>query len=251
MSAETRDGQYIDAGGLRTYYEVTGQGDPLVLLHGGMCTIETFDGLASELASHHRVYRPERRGHGRTPDVEGPITFSVMAGDTIAFIDAAGIGRADVVGWSDGAAVAMRVALRRPDLVRRLVLIGQPVNSDGAHPQATEMVTQLGVGILPPFLRELYAAVSPDGPEHFDVVFERLSSQWIDDHEVDVDDLRTIQAPTLVVIGEQDIPTDEHAAAMRDALPDGRLEILPGKDHGFPMEDPAITGRTVRDFLAG
>ena len=250
MSTPTRNGDYIDAGGLRTYYEVTGQGDPLVLLHGGMCTIETFDGLAAELAANHRVFRPERRGHGRTPDVEGPITFSAMTDDTIAFIDAVGIGQADIVGWSDGAAVALRVALRRPDLVRRLVLIGQPVNSDGAHPQASEMVTKLGVGILPPFLRELYAAVSPDGPDHFDKVFERLAPQWINDHEIDVEDLHAIQAPTLLINGEQDIPTPEHASAMRDALPNGRLEILPGKDHGFPMEDPTTTGRVVRDFLA-
>ena len=251
MSTQTRDGEYIDAGGLHTYYEVTGEGDPLVLLHGGMCTIETFDGLTAQLAPNHQVFRPERRGHGRTPDVEGPITFGGMADDTIAFMDAVGIGQADIVGWSDGAAVALRVAQRRPDLVRRLVLIGQPANSDGAQPQATAMLTELGVDILPPFLRELYAAVSPDGPDHFDSVFERLSPQWINDHEVDVDDLRTIEAPTLVVIGEQDIPTAEHAAAMSDALPNGRLEILPGKDHGFPMEDPATTGRIVGDFVAG
>src|SRR5215216_4553487 len=116
---------YVDAGGLRTYYEVEGAGEPLVLLHGGFCPIETFGGLTPLLTEHYRVYLPERRAHGRTPDVDGPITYELMAHDTIAFLDAVGLQSAHLVGWSDGALVALLVALRRPDLVRRLVMIGQ------------------------------------------------------------------------------------------------------------------------------
>ncbi len=86
-----KDQGYVDAGGLRTYYEVEGTGDPLVLLHGGLTTIETFGGLTPTLAQHYRVYLPERRGHGRTPDVEGPITYEIMAQDTIAFMAAVGL----------------------------------------------------------------------------------------------------------------------------------------------------------------
>jgi pimeloyl-ACP methyl ester carboxylesterase len=119
---------YVDAGGLRTYYEAEGAGEALVLLHGGFCTIETFGGLTPKLAEQYRVYPPERRAHGRTPDVEGPITYEIMAQDTIAFLDAVDLSSAHLVGWSDGAVVGLLVALRRPDLVRRLVMISQNIN---------------------------------------------------------------------------------------------------------------------------
>src|SRR5262249_15603027 len=137
---QTRNGAYLDAGGVHTYYEDRGTGDPLILLHGGMCTAETFDGQAPVLAEHYRVLVPERRGHGRTPDVDGPITYEVMAQDTIAFIEAAGTGPAHLVGWSDGAIVGVLVALERPDLVRKLVLIGQYTSDDGASPEVKAMV---------------------------------------------------------------------------------------------------------------
>ena len=83
-------GQYVDANGVRTYYEVEGSGEPLVLLHGGLCAIETLAGLRAGLAGHYRVYLPERRGHGRTPDVEGPFTYELFADDTIAFMNQVG-----------------------------------------------------------------------------------------------------------------------------------------------------------------
>ena len=251
MTTNARNGEYVDAGRLRTYYEVAGDGGPLLLLHGGMCPVETFDGLTPLLAAQHRVYTPERRGHGRTPDVEGPITFAIMAADTIAFMEAVGLERADCVGWSDGAAVALRVALRRPDLVRRLVLIGQPVNSANVPAPARSELKEQGIGVLPPFLRDLYAAVSPDGPEHFETVFEKLSPSWLADDELRLADLEAVQAPTLVMAGERDVLTAEHAAEMLDALPDGRLEIVAGTSHGLPMEKPDVTSRIVLDFLAG
>src|SRR5215213_5466545 len=159
---------YVDVGGLRTYYEVEGTGEPLVLLHGGFCPIETFGGLTPLLAERYRVYVPERRAHGRTPDVAGPITYEAMAQDTIAFMEAVSLSSAHLVGWSDGAVVGLLMALRRPELVRRLVLIGQNANLDGLRPEMAATLTQETIPELPPMLRDLYAAVSPDGPEHWD-----------------------------------------------------------------------------------
>jgi pimeloyl-ACP methyl ester carboxylesterase len=106
-------GEYVNAGGVHTYYEIYGEGEPLVLLHGGLATAESWAMQIPALSERHRVYVPERRGHGRTPDVAGPITYEIMAADTGAFLDAAGAG-AHLVGWSDGAMVGMLVALRRP-----------------------------------------------------------------------------------------------------------------------------------------
>jgi pimeloyl-ACP methyl ester carboxylesterase len=247
---QARNGAYLEAGGVRTYHEVSGHGDPLVLLHGGMCTLETFDGLTAVLAERYRVHAPERRGHGRTPDVEGPITYAIMAEDTIAFMEAAGIGPAHLVGWSDGAFVALLVALRRPELVRKLVLIGQFVNADGVRPEL-KALDGLTADMLPPVLKQLYAAVSPDGPDHFEVVFEKLSPSWLGEADMELAELSRVSAPTLVLLGDDDLPTIEHAEAMRRALPAGRLGVVPGATHGLPMEQPELTGRLVLGFLAG
>jgi pimeloyl-ACP methyl ester carboxylesterase len=248
---QTRNGSYVDAGGLNTYYEVSGEGEPLLLLHGGFCPVETFDGLTPRLAEKYRVYVPERRGHGRTPDAEGPITFEIMAQDTIAFMEAVHIRSAHLVGWSDGAVVALHVALERPDLVRKLVLIGAAVNHDGMPAEAREM---LGPGltpeILPSFLRELYANASPDGPEHFDVVFDKLSTTWKAEPSFELSDLERLAMPTLVMLGDGDMVTVEHAAAVQRAIPDAQLAVVPGASHGLPMETPELVSRPVIDFLS-
>jgi pimeloyl-ACP methyl ester carboxylesterase len=246
-----RGGEYLEAGGIRTYYETAGAGEPLVLLHGGMCTAETFDGQTPALAGAYRVFVPERRGHGRTPDVDGPITYDVMAADTIAFMEALGIRSAHLVGFSDGALVALLVALQRPDLVDRLVLIGQAVNFEHMRPETKAMMDGLSIDVLPPMLRELYAAASPDGPEHFDVVFEKTAAMWRADPGVDFARLERLTAPTLVLLGDRDMISLEHAAAMQRALPDAQVGVVPGATHGLPMEKPELTNRLLLEFLAG
>src|SRR5690242_10739366 len=115
--APTRDGHYVETNGVRTYYEVTGTGEPLLFLHGGMCPAETLDAQVAGLAPHFQVFVPERYGHGRTADIDAPLTYETQAEHTIAFMDALGIESAHLAGWSDGALAALLVALRRPGLV--------------------------------------------------------------------------------------------------------------------------------------
>ena len=128
----SRKGDYLEINGVPTYYESTGTGEPLVLLHGGMCTAETLDPLSSVLDERYRVIVPERYGHGRTADIDGPITYESMAQHTIGVVEALGIESANLAGWSDGALVGLLVALRRPKLVGKLVLIDQFVTLAGA-----------------------------------------------------------------------------------------------------------------------
>jgi pimeloyl-ACP methyl ester carboxylesterase len=240
---------YVDAGGLRTYYEAQGSGDALVMLHGGFASVNTFAGFTPTFAERYRVFSPERRGHGRMPDIEGPITYEIMADDTIAFIDALGIGPAHVVGWSDGANVGMITAMRRPDLVRKLVLIGTAVNVSGAKPWAQAMTEHMTVDHLPPTLIDEYAALSPDGREHFQVVFDKLSRAIVDTPQT-LADLAQISAPTLIMAGDDDLVTAEHQEAMRAAVQDGQLAIVPGTSHGLPLEKPDLVARLIFDFLA-
>ena len=243
---------YVDADGLRTYYEAVGTGEPLVLLHGGLFPIETLAGLTARLAERYHVYLPERRGHGRTPDVEGPITYELMARDTIAFLQAVDLPAAHLVGWSDGALVGLLVALRRPGLVRRLVMIGMHVNPEGSQPEMIELLKLATMpDMIPPEVKSLYDAVSPDGPAHWGVVVDKLWQMWRTEPNMALGELANVAAPTLVIVAEHDLTTVEHAAAMQRALPDARLEVVPDATHGLPMEQPAVVGRLVLDFLGG
>jgi pimeloyl-ACP methyl ester carboxylesterase len=240
---------YVDAAGLHTYYEALGAGDPLVMLHGGFASVNTFAGFTPKFAERYRVFSPERRGHGRMPDTDGPITYEIMADDTIAFIEALDIGPAHLVGWSDGANVGMITAMRRPDLVRKLVLIGTAVNIDGAKPWARAMTNHMTVDHLPPMLIDEYATLSPDGRDHFPVVFEKVARAIIDTPQT-LADLTRITAPTLVMAGDDDLVTVEHLEAMRAAVPDGQLAVVPGASHGLPLERADLVARLILDFLA-
>jgi pimeloyl-ACP methyl ester carboxylesterase len=214
------------------------------------CTVETFGAQTPELAEHYQVYVPERRGHGRTPDVEGPITYENMAQDTIAFMEAVGVSSAHLVGWSDGAVVAPLVALHRPDLVGKLVLIGQAMNHEGYLPEAKRQLETLTQQDIPPMLRELYAPVSPDGPEHFGVVFDKLHQLWKTEPMIELTELERVAAPTLILVADDDMgSTVEYAAAMQRALPDSQLAVVPGTSHAALMEKPGLVNRLILDFL--
>jgi pimeloyl-ACP methyl ester carboxylesterase len=219
------------------------------MLHGGFASVNTFAGFTPRIAERYRVFSPERRGHGRMPDLEGPITYEIMADDTIALIDALGVGPAHVVGWSDGANVGMIAAMRRPDLVRKLVLIGTAVNIGGGRAWAQAMAEHMTVEHLPSMLIDEYAALSPDGRDHFPVVFAKLSSLIVDAHQT-LADLARVSAPTLIMAGDDDLPTVEHLEAVRAALQDGQLAIVPGTSHGLPLEKPDLVTRLIVDFLA-
>ena len=205
---------YLDLDGVHTYYEALGAGPPLVLLHGGMCPIETWSGLVPQLSNTYRVFTPERRGHGRSGD-PGPITYENMATDTIAFLQAISVGPAHLVGWSDGAVVALLVALWRPDLVERLVYVGNALNRDGVPAEVDAMAETLSPDMLPPMLRQLHDNASPDGPEHFDLVFEKLATLWRTEPNLELGELASLSVPTLLVAADHDMVTIDHLAATR------------------------------------
>ena len=243
-------GRHVDAGGVHTYYEVQGSGEPLILLHGGFATMRTWRGQTEVFAKRYQVYLPERRGHGRTPDVDGPTGFEIMARDTIAFMEALRIGPAHIVGWSDGGDVAMELALARPDLVRRLVLIGTVANTGGYTAETQEANQHLTPDSLPPFIRAAYDRLSPDGPEHFPVVFEKKAKVWRTEPDHALADLAALTMPTLLLLGDRDDLTVEHAALMLRAIPDAELAVVPGASHGLLFERTDLANRLILDFLA-
>jgi pimeloyl-ACP methyl ester carboxylesterase len=242
---------YIEVAGRKTWHEVSGDGDPVVLLHGGFAGASSWGGQAPALAqAGYRVYIPERRGHGHTPDVAGPLTYSVMADDTIAYLDQVIGGPAHLVGWSDGAVVALLAAQRRPDLAARLVLIGQYYNSAG---RATDGLLDAILSSSPEvmdFLREEHDRVSPDGPEHFPVFYEKMLAMFRAEPELDLAGLAAVDVPALILQGDRDEVTVQHSAAVAGVLPQGRLAVLPGS-HLLPVESPALVSALLLTFLQG
>ena len=241
---------YVTVAGLPTWHEVAGEGPTVVLLHGAFSGAVAWAAQASALASAgFRVHVPERRGHAHTPDVEGPLTYDVMAADTVAYLEAEAGGPAHLVGWSDGAVVALLVALCRPDLVERLVLIGQYYNSSG-RVQGSPLERLLHSGEVREYLRLGYAAVSPDGAAHFEVVYAKTMAMIDSEPEIDLETLTAVSAPALVLQGDRDEVTLEHGAAVAAVLRDGRLAVLPGT-HGLPVELPELVNALLISFLRG
>ncbi|MBM7086669.1 alpha/beta fold hydrolase [Micromonospora sp. WMMD734] len=247
-SGGTREG-YVVVNGVRTYYEERGSGEPLLFLHGGLCTAEMCQPQTVALAAQYRVLVPERRGHGRTPDVPGPLSYEMMARDTTAFMDALGISTAHLVGWSDGALVGLLVAMGEPERVRRLVFMGQALNLDGLRPGTVEYMSGLTARAIPAYT-EAYERLSPDGPGHFAVVLDKLKRLWCAPTGVTLDRLAGVRSPTLILIGDNDIVDVAHAAAMYQALPEGRLGVVPNGSHHLPMERPDVVNQFMLAFLS-
>jgi pimeloyl-ACP methyl ester carboxylesterase len=235
---------YAEVGGVRTWYEEHGAGDPLALLHPGGADARAWAPNLDALAARFHVFTPERRGHGRTPDVEGPITYELMAADTIAFLEGIVGGAAHLVGCSAGANVALLVAVRRPDLVRRLVLISGVFHRDGWIPEAIDPEAS-----PPEVLARGYAELSPDGPDHFPVVNAKLARMNWEEPTLTASDLSGVTSRALVMVGDDDEIKFEHVIAMYCRIPDAELAVVPGTSHGLLHEKPALCNTIIVDFL--
>src|SRR5512132_773348 len=236
---------YVQLGAVKTWYDEHGEGEPLVLMHGGLVDARFFEPNRPFLAAHFHVYTPERRGHGHTPDVEGPITYQLMTDDTIAFLETVVGQPADLVGHSDGAFVAMVVAIQHPELVKRLVMIS------GGFDKAGEAMpdVELDVDAVTEVLGAAYGEVSPDGEEHFPVVARKIAEMAKVEPHLDVAELAKVTCRSLVMSSDDDLVTPQHMIDMYAALPNAELAIVPGTSHFLTQEKPDLVNKIVVDFL--
>jgi pimeloyl-ACP methyl ester carboxylesterase len=235
---------YAELGDVRTWYDEHGEGEPLVLLHPGGADARAWAPNLDPLAEHFHVFTPERRGHGRTPDVEGAISYELMAEDTIAFLERVVGGSAHIVGCSAGASLALLVALRRPDLAGRVVVVSGVFHRDGwvqgaIDPEASP----------PDVLARGYAELSPDGADHFPVVAAKLARMNWEEPTLTASDLSKVTSRTLVMLGDDDEVTLEHAVAMYRGLADAELAVVPGTSHGLLHEKPTLCNTIILEFL--
>ncbi len=259
-TAQPSPGAYAQIGPLRMYYEVRGQGAPLLILHGGGSTIQTtFGAILPELIKTRRVIAPEQQGHGHTADVDRPLSFRQMADDTAALLDQLGMQQVDVLGFSNGGSVAMDLAMRRPNLVRRLVLASVYARRDAIRPELLRSFETATAQDMPPVYRQAYLSVAPNSAD-LAALTPKLMRNLLTFEGWSDAELASIRAPTLILQADQDIAPLEHIAAIERTLPNAQLAVLPGGHGGYLGEVmaaalgsrlPSYTLGIITEFLDG
>jgi pimeloyl-ACP methyl ester carboxylesterase len=238
-------GDYAAVNGLELYYEVHGTGQPLVLLHGAYMTIDAMGEVVPALAETRQVIAVELQGHGRTADIDRPLTYEQMADDTAALLRHLGIEQADVFGFSMGGGVALQVAVRHPDVVRKLVVASASYTSDGMHPELLEMIPTITPEVFAGSpIEEDYLRTAPN-PDDFPTLVAKLKQLDMEPFAWPQEDIQGISAPTLIIVGDSDAIRLEHAVELfrllgggvmgdLSGLPKSQLAVLPGTTHFVP-----------------
>lgn len=253
---------YVHVNGRDLYTEISGEGEgegePVLVLHGGFCSLESLAPIAEALAAEHRVYAYERPGHGRSADIAGDYSYERGVTDALAFLDAHELSDAHVVGYSDGAIIGLMLAMQHPARVRSLAAI-----SANLDPSAYDRDPAVNGPILPDLPvasshdaapqavsaeRSAYARLSPDGPAHIDVVWDKCVRLWTTEPHIDPAELASATSPTLIISGDRDTVRPLHSLRIAAALPNARLGIVPGTDHGLVNQQAMLIADMILAF---
>ena len=251
---------YAPVNGLEMYYEIHGAGRPLVVLHGAYKTIGTMGEVVPGLADARRVIAVELQGHGHTADIDRPLSYEQMADDVAVLIGHLGIEQADVFGYSMGGGVALQVAIRHPEVVRKLVAASASYTSDGVYPEVLAMIETITPEAFAgtPWFAE-YARVAPN-PDDFPALVAKLKRLDAEVYAWPPETVQAIAAPTLLIIGDSDVVRPEHAVELfrlrgggvpgdLTGLPNSQLAVLPGTTHVGVMERADLLLAMIPAFL--
>jgi pimeloyl-ACP methyl ester carboxylesterase len=245
-------GAYAAINGLQVYFEVHGTGRPLVVLHGGLLTIElAFGPMLPVLSQHHQVIGMDMQGHGRTADTDRPMRLEYLVDDVATLLEHLDISRADIFGFSLGGVVALELALRRPDVVGHLIIASvdhRPGHDEANQPSTPETAKRVPTTADFRSMRDTYARIAPD-PGHFEAFATKAHAMvnslqgWTDE------ELRSISAPTLLIVGDTDFVPVSRAATMHGLIPGAQLAVLPDTTHMGVIQSPDQVLPLVQRFL--
>jgi pimeloyl-ACP methyl ester carboxylesterase len=253
-------GTHIEANGLKIYYEAYGEGESLLLIHGGTATSQSWASHLPAFAEHFRVFAPDSRGHGRTDNPAGELGYRLMADDVAALIDVLGLRRPLVLGYSDGGQIALELAMRYPGLARALVLGGTQFRFSETYLETTRELLSIAeceevnpeklereqpdfVG----YLREAHGHVY--GTEYWKSYVRQIASLWLTPLRYTSEDLASITDPVLLLVGDRDGACTEEASELFRLLPNAELAVAPGSDHGFVERKAGLFDALALDFL--
>lgn len=252
----------VEVNGMQMYYEVSGEGDPLIVLHGAYMNIPTMGAIIPRLAETHKVYALEFQGHRRTEDIDRPITYPNLADDVATFMDVVGIEKADIFGYSMGSAAGLRLAIEHPDKVDQLVAASVAYDVSGWQPAFTAFIPQMApemfVGTP---MEDEWKKLAPN-PDGFRALVEKLIAL---EHEPMAweAEVKALKAPMLIIAGDADVSTLEHNVAlfrllgggemgdMGAPLPTSRLAVLPATSHTAVINQTDLLHGLIEPFLQG
>ncbi len=255
-------GDRVAVNGMQMYYEVSGAGAPLIVLHGAYMNIPSMGAIIPRLAETHKVYALELQGHGRTTDIDRPITYPNLADDVAAFMDAIGLQKAHVFGYSMGSVAGLQLAIRHPEKVNRLVAASVAYDFEGWQPAFKDFIPQMNVEMFVnmPFAAEYRKlAANPDG---FPALVEKLIALEKEPMAWEAE-VKALKTPVLVIAGDADVATLEHTVAMfrllgggvmgdmGQPLPASRLAIMPATSHTAVITQPDLLLAFIEPFLKG
>lgn len=218
--------------------------------YGGMTTAEDFGLVVPTFAQTRQVIAFERQGHGHTADIDRPFSLEQWADDTAALLRHLNIDQADIFGYSTGGSVALAFALDQPKMVGRLVLASSIYNREGYYPGIMEGLLQATADDMPDILREMYTRVAPH-PENWQKLVEKSSESVAEFQGWQKKEIRTISAPTLVMVGDSDIVRTEHAVELYRLIPNAKLAVLPDTDHiDILVQHAEWTAGMITEFLS-
>ncbi|NUS42115.1 MAG: alpha/beta hydrolase [Mycobacteriaceae bacterium] len=257
-------GHYAQVNGLKMYYEVHGQANgqaPLVLLHGGLSGIgSSFGRVLPDLAKGRQVIGVEQQGHARTADIDRPLRYETMADDTVALLQQLGIRQADFFGYSDGAAVALSIGIRHPDIAHKLVLASVAYRPDGMQPGQHESLQTLRPEMMEgSVFKDEYDRIAPRRQD-FPTLVEKIKDLDAHAPAYTPDQIRSLHAPVLILAADNDIFRPEHTIEMYrllgggidgiPGLPESRLAVVPGTSHLTLIDKtPSVLLQIIPDFL--
>jgi len=252
---------YAQVNGINLYYEVHGEGEPLILLHGGIGAIEMFGEVLPLLAEGRQVIAVDLQAHGRTVDIDRPLSLEAMADDIATLIQRLYFAKVDIMGYSMGGAVALQTAIRHPALIRKLVVVSCPCKRSGWYPEIVAGMSQMGAAAAEPMkqtpMYALYAQIAPR-PEDWALLLTKMGEMLRKDYDWS-QDVQSIKAPTLIVVGDADSVRTSHAAEFFELLGGGkvdggwdgsgmsnaRLAILPATTHYTIFSSPALAAAVI------
>ena len=255
-------GQRVNVRGMQMYYEVSGSGEPLVVLHGAYMNIISMGAIIPKLAQTHKVYAVELQGHGRTTDIDRPITYPNLADDVAAFMDAVRLTRADIFGYSMGAGAGLQLAIRHPSKVNKLVAASGQYDTEGWQPEFKAAIPQMTVEMIVqmPFAAEYRKlAANPEGFPALArklIALEKEPMAW-------GEQVKSLKTPVLIITGDADVATLEHSVAMfrllgggfmgdmGKPLPASRLAVMPATAHTAVITQPDLLLAFIEPFLKG
>lgn len=222
---------YSDINGIKMYYEIYGQGKPLLLLHGGGSTIQTtFGRVIPALAKKHQLICTELQAHGRTSDRNTPISFNQDAKDVIGLLNNLNIQQADIFGFSNGGMTALKIAIQYPERCNKIIAGSVLLKRNGAFTQFWEFMNNGTFDQMPQQYKDAFLEVNPDSTKLI-AMYQKCADRMINFTDFTDEEIKSIKVPVLLINGKQDVGTYEHITAMAKLITHCKLVVFPG-GHG-------------------